>query len=496
MINQFLDIKDRKKLAVFKELAFLPEGNYLREVKKKLKLKDETVRRYIRELKQDLNDIFSNDVRIYKGSTGRLYIQKSYKLSLDYIVVILTNYYMQHTLLYQLLSTLIVRNYNSVSEIAYELNFSEAAIYRELTHINNLLLPFKAKINLSENGNIEGNEIGIRYFLYLTSWHLLDILSGEFENIKICDETIDFEDIKESLTIKQKLSPLQEYKTKQLLSITLNRSNNFQEKIKVDPHFLRDIYLFEEERLVFKNYNASISLTNLLDESKLFSFMIRGLLIYIDSPEEKKKIVNRYRRSDLKVSEEINKFLAQFTKICDVQITAPVYTEIYYRFLFIFIYYKYFRFDIDPYISVSVKEAFQTLKDKKGYKKVSMKLEKLTSVFPIDPPLTRNETQNLLSTFYNIYELCRHFEPVYIFVNHLSNFSYTTYIKHYLSSIYSEKILQFTHDINQANIVISSSLEGVRGDYDFFYLGDIYDQKNWENLVSFISKYIYKYRLN
>lgn len=489
MISYFLDVKESKKIALFKLLFFSAEGGFLSEVKENLNLKDETARRYIRELKQDLNNIFTNDVKIYKASNNRFYLQKSNKLTIDYIVASLTNYYMQHTLIYKLLSTLMVRNYKSVSEITYELNFSEAAVYRELAHLNDLLRPFQAKINLSENGNFEGDEIGIRYFLYLTSWHLLDVLGEEFQNQKTFGEIIECE------VSKKMLSPLQEYKLKQLLNITLNRISNFQAKIKLNPNFLRDIYLFDEEILSLKNVNVNFSFSTLSDESKLFSFMSRGLLIYIDSPAEKKKLVNRYRSSDLKISEEINKFIEQFTKIFDIQITEATYIEIYYRVLFILIYYKYLRFDIDYYISVSVIQSFQTLRDKKEYKKVRLKLEKLTSVFPIYSPLTKNETQNLLTFFYNIYELCRQYEPIYVFVNHLSNFNYATYIKHYLSSIYSEEILQFTNDINQASIVISSSLEGVRGNYHFFYLGDIYNQKSWEDLVSVISKYIYKHRL-
>lgn len=312
MLDYFINQKEKQKLDIVQTILLSIDGRSTEYLIKEFQIKKSTFQRYIKEIQNDLTKVFENEVSLIITPQKNLNILLNGDLTPDYIVPILKKNYMEQSSLYTILSALINTEYSTITEIANDLNFSEPTIYKHFSKIRNLLAPFEVDIDLNSNSNFSGNELGIRYFLYLTYWHLFNVISNNPFSSKFPSEFIDINVIKKKLNINKNLSKTQESKLIFLSGISSYRITYFNKYITMNDEFSKDIELFYDEHSLYNKHVSNIPSSIIENESKLFSFLIRGIISDYDSYEEKKDIVLKFKASDLPMSKIISHFLDSF----------------------------------------------------------------------------------------------------------------------------------------------------------------------------------------
>ena len=292
-------------------------------------MKNETFRRYSKELEEDIHELFGQDIKIIKKSS-KIVIKMKNEMTPDYIVTRLKLNYMRKSPLYSLLSTLISKSYTSIPEIAYDLNFSEPTVYKLLTQVKEIMLPFKAEFDLANATNFSGDELGVRYFLYLTHWHLFNTLGKKPFSDAFPPEFIDINFLKRSLKIERKLSKAQEQKLLILACVTSYRIVYFKKYVKVEKAFLEDISIFYRGHHCLNLASFNVDPEIIEKESILLSFLVRGLIFEFDDMYEKKRVVERFQNSKLSVGYEVSLFLEKFRETFSFEFSEENYVKSYY----------------------------------------------------------------------------------------------------------------------------------------------------------------------
>jgi PPE-repeat protein len=94
-------------------------------------------------------------------------------------------------------------------------------------------------------------------------------------------------------------------------------------------------------------------------------------------------------------------------------------------------------------------------------------------------------------TLYILYEMNSQLQPLVIYVTHAANISYADFIKSALLKTFNNDALQFCDTPDQAQLIISNTYEGETAEKIIFHFENVFDQKQWKNLINFISDYIY-----
>lgn len=287
MIELFTTPKEQVKIELFQYILFSRAGEFSKDLREKLNLKNETFRRYSKELEEDIHALFGQDIKIVKKSS-KIVIKMKNEMTPDYIVTRLQLNYMRKSPLYSLLSALISKSYTSIPEIAYDLNFSEPTVYKLLTQVKEIMLPFKAEFDLANATNFSGDELGVRYFLYLTHWHLFNTLGKKPFSDAFPPEFIDINFLKRALKIERKLSKAQEQKLLILAGVTSYRIVYFKKYAKVEKAFLEDISIFYRGQHCLNIASFNVAPEIIEKESILLSFLVRGLIFEFDDMNENK----------------------------------------------------------------------------------------------------------------------------------------------------------------------------------------------------------------
>lgn len=491
MLDYFINQKEKQKLDIVQTILLSIDGSSTEYLIKEFQIKKSTFQRYIKEIQNDLTKVFENEVSLIITPQKNLNILLNGDLTPDYIVPILKKNYMEQSSLYTILSALINTEYSTITEIANDLNFSEPTIYKYFSKIRNLLAPFEVDIDLNSNSNFSGNELGIRYFLYLTYWHLFNVISSNPFSSKFPSEFIDIDIIKKKLSINKNLSKTQESKLIFLSGISSYRITYFNKYITMNDEFSKDIELFYDEHSLYNKHVSNIPSSIIENESKLFSFLIRGIISDYDSYEEKKDIVLKFKDSDLPMSKIISHFLDSFFDTFSITYKEDSYIESYYLLIFSYIYFNHIGFNVDHYFSVPIEHNIKAFKAKKIYKEIKDDLNFLLKQFPLKKPLNNIEKDNFLSLLFIIYELNHPMKPINIYVNHTSNIANVVYIKKNLTNFFSHNLITFCDSPNKAEIIISSAPEGNFKLKQIFYFENIFNQDTWQSLLKFLTNYLY-----
>lgn len=492
MNSFFITNKDKRKIDILHSIIFSDTGIPMNVLNKEFHLSDETLRRDLLELNNDLFHLFNDEIRIVK--TNDLYIKVDIKIdsTIDFIVASLKRYYMKDTLIFVVLSALLQKKYTSVVELSLDVNFSEGAVYKALSKIKTLLLPFESEINLSDGQNIKGNEIGTRYFLYLTYWHLLGIFNEENIFNTLTPEFGEINYITQMLGLNRTLSMQQQEKILALYRITSYRLVVFKSQANVSDEFLSDIYPFYNGKLSLNLQTYNISLDTLEKESILMSFSLRGLISDIDSNDNKKLIVNRYQQSDINIAKDVSYFIDLIQNRFSINYSKKMYIEVYYRVVLMLLYHKHLGFDVDDYLSVPISVNMASLKKDSRYIRLEPLIEKLLAdkrVSKLFPPGHENQVYTFI---YTVVELGKKLKPIKIYVIHPASVIHTAYIKNEILKILNEDTIIFCDIPEEADVIVSNVFVGDLYQKDFFCLEDIFNKDTWSCLISFLTKKIYE----
>lgn len=488
MIPYFLTTKEQKKLELFQFLLFAEDRKTSKEIISKFEFTMTTFRRYIQELSDDITSIFGESVRITTYLRQGTKVTLSSEMTVDYILATLRLTYIKNNPLYALINKLATKKYYSVTEIALDLNFSESVVYRLLAQLNEILNAFDATINLESSFNFDGDEMGVRYFLYLTYWNLFQDsydynFSKEFTNSSY---------LKTKLHIKKNLTDAQEKKLKILSEIISYRIIYLKKPLDISDALLEDITYFDCGEPTLNIQHSITSQEILKKESILFSFVVRGAIFTITTFEEKQLLVHEYKHSDLSINKQVTSFLEDFQKMLDITYTANNYVESYYMILMAFIYIKHFHFKVDDYLTNPIKDNINLYKENNRYISVLPKLKPFLKQLPFKNKISSIDEHTFTLLLYILYEINSAPEPLFIYVTHNTNMAEVNLIKSGIKKVFNEELISFSETPYEADIIVTDTFEGDFKSKNVFYFNRTSDKKTWSDLYDFILKCIFE----
>lgn len=486
MSQSFIDAKDQKKLDIFKHILFSDSGKTMKELLHHFELKDTTLRRYINELKIDLEQTFEGEVKLDEIINRKIIVRNPSEMAINYIVSILRLNYIKNSFLYDIISSLTRKNYISVDKLADDLNYSKSITYNNLSKLNELLEPFGAELDFKDSSNFSGNEFGVRYFLFLSYWQMYDIIEMPKVFGLARQEYIDSDFIIKTMGLSENLTVTQKYQLMLLSCITSYRLR-FSKQISITQDFIDDIEFFYDGKICL---NLNIDTKTLENESKIFSYMVRFFVFDVDTLKRKKEIVEKFKNSELEISNAVDFVLFKMKSTFFYEYKNENYVNSYYFLIITIIYYKYFQIHVDNSLNDSLKNNLKLLKKKKSYLTVADNLKSFVQYLPNTDSLSTLGEDVLVAILYTIYEMNSKVKPENIYVAHTANIFNSVYLKAMISKIFTDKVVNFCDSPEEAQIIISNNFESVNSGKKFFYFEDIYNKDTWDGLIVFLSGHL------
>ncbi|GFO51670.1 transcriptional regulator [Lactococcus garvieae] len=491
MIPYFISNKDQKKLDLFQDLLFTHYAQSSKDLMMKFQLTSTTFRRYIQELTEDIHHNFESEVSLESDAKVGYELSIHSDKTINYLIESLKIYYIKNSSLYSLIRLLTTKRYYSVSEIAMDLNFSEPVVYKLLSQLKAMLVPFDVSLNFEKPNNFDGSEIGVRYFLFLIYWNLFHTFYDHPFSDKFPLEFINMDFLKKSLHIKKQLSKLQETKLKILARIISYRLVFFKKSVNMSDTLLEDIQFFNSGTPTLNIATYNINSVILENESILFNFLVRGIISDIDTLEDKQILVKKYENSNLTISKQVHYFLEKFNEQFKVTYTKENYIETYYLTLMTFIYIKHFNFNVDEYLSHPINENIAAYKENKRFMEIYPKLLELLKYLPFSHELKENDIHSFTLLIYTLYEINSKPQSVAIYIVHNSNIATPPLIRSAIKKVFNDELVHFVETPNQADIIISDAFEEITSENNIFYFENPSNKDTWASLFTFISSYIY-----
>ncbi|MFI3805649.1 helix-turn-helix domain-containing protein [Vagococcus fluvialis] len=486
MIKYFLNIKEQQKLELFQYLLLSRNGYTRNELVHLFNLNVTTLRRYLLEVEEDLTKVFDGTITLHLNDKGKINIES--EVSTGYATSTLKNYYIRQNSLYIILISLIKKPYSSVTELSMDLSVSEALVYKNLSKIKEMLDLFGAELTIEPNirSNFGGNELGVRYFLYLIYWNLYDTLEYQIFTDSFPKEFTDTDFLLNSLDIKKELSHAQMIKLKIMSGIISYRIVYFNKYIEINSDIIQDLqFLYKKiPNLNLKLYNVSSEI--LETESIFFSYLVKGLIYDVDSFLDKEMIVTNYLNSDLLIAEEIKQLLERLKEELGLIYSEQRYTETYYQTLLAFIYFKHIHFENDSLLTNPIQENINIHERNQKYQNMTTNFNRIAdelsfykNISPID-----KERMNLFLSI--IYEINSQVKPVTVYVMLTSDMTVVQLIKSRLLKIFNYESIKFCESPEEAEVIITDTFEG-SNDGKVFLFHSIHDEQTWKSLNEFIS---------
>ncbi|WP_379945784.1 helix-turn-helix domain-containing protein [Enterococcus devriesei] len=246
MYNYFMSKKELVKVNLFKYILLTNSEVSIQTIMKRIKLSKSTSLRYVSELGEDLLKSF-NSVQLLIDEQGNYFIQKDKSFSNSLTIETLKEFYVRKSTLFQVFSAVMQKENLSIKDLEVSLELAPSTIYNKLAVLNDIAKTFKGKISFTQSGNIEGDEIGIRFFSYYLIWMLNKTNKDISFSKKMPIEFLNLDNLKRHLITTENLSASQEKKLKIAQGLTLYRLLYRRQFIHLDKEFLEDIQFFNED---------------------------------------------------------------------------------------------------------------------------------------------------------------------------------------------------------------------------------------------------------
>ncbi|MBO0483022.1 helix-turn-helix domain-containing protein [Candidatus Enterococcus courvalinii] len=488
----FLSKKNEGKLAIYKFLLFSKVGRTEDEIMNEFQLNKTTLKRYMNELEIDLKTVFQLGVMIQYNSFGNLAIMRLPEYTIGYTIDQLRILYIKESSLFQVLTALFSKSYVSVEQLALDLNLSTPHVYKSLAMIKTILKKFGGTIYLSEFGNLEGSELGIRFFSFLIYWNVFKTSTMNPFSTRMIPEFLEIDFLKEKMEIEKNLSISQEMKIRMLHGITCFRLANRKKEIDPTEECLTDIQFFYRGKNSLNLTDFRVDQEVLIKESMILSFFIRGLTFDIDTPEMRREIVESYQKSDLPIARLTEHLLSDFQQQFQFNYVEGNYYESYYLLLFFLLYCKHIHLEVDEYFENPIQKNEQIVKDNPNFILLNQKLTHFIAAYEELSELSKLAKTQLAHLLFFIFDLNTAPPKVKVFVMNNGAIGNGYLIKNGIQEVFHPEILQIVEDPEVADLIISDVYEGAEVKVERFYFNNIYDEKNWERLIQYLSRFIFK----
>ncbi|EGO8640062.1 hypothetical protein EGN27_14310, partial [Enterococcus faecalis] len=215
----------------------------------------------------------------------------------------------------------------------------------------------------------------------------------------------------------------------------------------------------------------------------------------LDSFEKKVELVTLYKKSKLKIADDISHLLTSFSNYASFSFTEEGYIESYYLMLIVLIYIRHINIGyVDFYENTfTLKNYHHSIDTDFPHN------EKLISKFlnddifkdclgEVSPSLIK-EFKYLLYFILDINSVPKQLK---IYVQFSKNIYDGTLIANSLKTTFNESTILITKNPNEADLIISDTYEGKESKAERFYFEDIRDYENWQNLLQHLTNLIYR----
>ncbi|MGB6178530.1 helix-turn-helix domain-containing protein [Carnobacterium sp.] len=162
-IEDFLEKKEAIQLTILKKI--IKEGGKIsyENLRKDSKVSKASLENYLEEINDHLQD-YHVDCRVeLDGSWVELFLSNHFSIETVYAG------YVKQSLKYQLIDYIFNHQEFTVVKIISDLSISESSLFRKIKELNVLLKEFSIQI---KNGQLQGEELQIRYFYFQVYWFL------------------------------------------------------------------------------------------------------------------------------------------------------------------------------------------------------------------------------------------------------------------------------------------------------------------------------------
>ncbi|WP_339098946.1 hypothetical protein A5821_000526 [Enterococcus sp. 7F3_DIV0205] len=481
----FLNDKNKKKLELFKELVF-KDGekvsfSYLQHY---LDISLSTLKRYFNELESDVKSNEELKMIVFEKNTGSFQLNNYSDFKIDYLVVQLRLHYLNDSLQFKIISSILTRNYLTADELAEDLFVSIPYLYKQINALNEQLKSFHIKVAFHLNGNLCGEEKHLRMFYFYFYWNAYRGIIIPFESELNCVFTCP--DLIKKLERRYSASVIKRIKL--MLGITIVRQYKYPIDLPLEiKDILKPFEVATEISTLVKRYFISE------EERLFFDLMLRSFISDIDSSKEKIKLFDSFpRSSSLVFSSEllVNEYEKSFYP--SNPMTSTEKASIFYYVLIGLVYSTFF--EINPmyfFRQVMINEQDNTEFLKKYLKKhpknyrFYKNFRKNHPEFTIDPSFNFGICM-LLTILTDMFLV----PSITIYIQYSSNNFGSIFIKNKLLTLFNSESINFTNKLIEADIAIIDNFEvhEEKENQTFFFVNSFLDERMWLELVMLIQK--------
>ncbi|MGX7059519.1 helix-turn-helix domain-containing protein [Vagococcus humatus] len=492
-----LNNKDKIKFDLLKGFTQKKQGYSLIEMMTMYDLSKSSTIRYINELNEDLSQLFDAQVSIIFFQDKRYRFSKQDLFIDSYVIDQMRCYYLNNSTPVLVLNAILTKKYPSMEKLSIDLNLSNSAIYKSMAVMQQLTENFNGKITFnSRTSNIEGDELGVRLFIYFLYWSMYRTTQTNPFGPHMPNDYLTIDHLRPLITDRKVLSLSQTTKLSMLQGITLYRINYRKIKINLEPDLAKDIALFNPDNFRLPKITADLTEEEKKQESDLFVFFTKLLIADIDSFDRKKQLVNHYQEADLEISQRITQFIHQFENYMVFHFSKEGYIEIYYLLLILFIYFQYINIDFSKFhTDMTYVNRPKALVDE--FKQVENNLY-LFIKKNVEPNFLKTIPEDILNMLSHVLFFCYHqnLSPnsIKVHIQMSKNIYIGRSIQKFLTNTFNKDTITFTLNPENADLIISDTFEGVTSHphQEHLYFDNQYDYQNWNMLLSEISTIIYQ----
>ncbi|MGX7246005.1 helix-turn-helix domain-containing protein [Enterococcus quebecensis] len=474
----FLSDKDKRKYELLKTISEYPSIE-MRRIKDHLKISSTSIRRFLREINQELAEVFlKHTISIRLSDTG--YSLTSNKIPNSFLLDSMKLFYIKQSNEFNILNALITKRYASVNQLSLKINISPSHLYKYVKRIRVFLSRFKLDINFSDNNtgnsNLAGTEIDKLYFLNVYFWEI-------YKAVEWPTFLSDTHQIYNTAT----LSSFQEKRINYISSVSKHPTIK-NRKLTTDSD-LKEIFN------IFQKFNDTV--TSGVPKTPIENFFIRLFIPEFDSDLNKLQIAQLARElKNNKIVSLSTIFLNSLFESYQVFPTESQYNACFYHSLVIHIFLKYVNIDFFSPLENCPRVSELTTEDLSF-----VELEK--SLFQFYEELT---TQNknysiqvsnanliyMVNFCYFILDYCTETKKVNIYIEFSKNIFSTQMLKKNLLGIFGHDNIELTDSQLQADIILTDfSQEGMEQE-KICHFENPYSHGSWTNALLVITSMLYK----
>lgn len=491
IFKDLLKKTDCFKLELFHLIMLPSQKANIKDLMETLDLSRSSVKRQINEM----NIFFEHhlpDVSIEQDAHYNYVLQNKTSFNHSYLFHYLQLHLLEHNNKFRLLLLLATTTVTKF-DVCDDLNISDITLYKLLQEVNKALIPFKIRID-SEHSYLffAGREAHIRLFICA-------LLTTSYQNIRWPFKSISTNSLKyfhSSTQAKRLTSQLNtsQRRIEMILMSLLKRTKRFIFIEDFDQETKGILNVYDTYGTIRLHVFATIDDPTTKEAEFLFTnFIARMFDTSIDERADKIMIGEQLMTLD-------SPLIALASKLCESFIDSfNINNQRETRYLFMYyivlyhVFVAYFNFDLKPILkSIYSDTHSQLLEHSEVFTDISAFYQQALMTTHTNPIFSLPANQHQGATlFYSLYQ-AYYTNPLSILVNYSKDTVGELLITNKIRHIFSEKTITFVNKMENADIIISDSIEGTGEDFSFFYFEDCYDQKTWTDLLNYLQQVIFK----